>query len=231
MIKAIETEYNGYKFRSRLEARWAVFFDALHIKYRYEDEGYEIGQTYGDHAPFYLPDFYLPDLDIYAEVKGSNEQLESDSDKLGDAIDYCSTPMSEKGLIILGQIPYFEDIEAFPYFDFLYWYKGVCSGKCLFSIGSDGGKLEHNGFYGSKEPTKNWHLFNIHDGLDVGAPIPSSVSTIPKWQHLGLSLIADRRFFEPLHYALRKARQARFEHGEKPCFNTPSKVSEDEIPF
>ena len=24
-IKAIETEYNGYKFRSRLEARWARF--------------------------------------------------------------------------------------------------------------------------------------------------------------------------------------------------------------
>ena len=28
-IKAIETSYKGYLFRSRLEARWAVFFDAL----------------------------------------------------------------------------------------------------------------------------------------------------------------------------------------------------------
>ena len=26
-IKAIETYYKGYRFRSRLEARWAVFFD------------------------------------------------------------------------------------------------------------------------------------------------------------------------------------------------------------
>ena len=25
--------YNGYKFRSRLEAKWAVFFDAVGIKY------------------------------------------------------------------------------------------------------------------------------------------------------------------------------------------------------
>jgi hypothetical protein len=25
--KAIETHYKGYRFRSRLEARWAVFFD------------------------------------------------------------------------------------------------------------------------------------------------------------------------------------------------------------
>ena len=32
-MKAIETEYNGYRFRSRLEARWAVFFDALGIEY------------------------------------------------------------------------------------------------------------------------------------------------------------------------------------------------------
>lgn len=28
-IKAIETEYDGHKFRSRLEARWAVFFNAI----------------------------------------------------------------------------------------------------------------------------------------------------------------------------------------------------------
>ena len=31
MIKAIQTEYNGIKFRSRLEARWAVFFDAVGV--------------------------------------------------------------------------------------------------------------------------------------------------------------------------------------------------------
>jgi hypothetical protein len=27
MIKAIETRYKGYRFRSRLEARWAVRFE------------------------------------------------------------------------------------------------------------------------------------------------------------------------------------------------------------
>ena len=35
-IKPIETIYKGYRFRSRLEARWAVFFDALGIEYEYE---------------------------------------------------------------------------------------------------------------------------------------------------------------------------------------------------
>ena len=28
LIRPIETEYRGYRFRSRFEARWAVFFDA-----------------------------------------------------------------------------------------------------------------------------------------------------------------------------------------------------------
>jgi hypothetical protein len=53
-IKAIETLYNGHRFRSRLEARWAVFMDCLGIKYQYEPEGYTDGKTK------YLCDFYLP---------------------------------------------------------------------------------------------------------------------------------------------------------------------------
>ena len=36
-IKAIETYYKGYRFRSRLEARWAVFFDAAGINLNTEN--------------------------------------------------------------------------------------------------------------------------------------------------------------------------------------------------
>src|SRR5579875_627100 len=64
MIKAIETVYNGYRFRSRIEARWAVFFDTLGIRYEYEKEGYQV-----DHIR-YLPDFWLPDLQYWIEIKG-----------------------------------------------------------------------------------------------------------------------------------------------------------------
>lgn len=53
-MKAIETKYKGYRFRSRLEARWAVFFDALGIKWQYEPEGFMVD----DETP-YLPDFYV----------------------------------------------------------------------------------------------------------------------------------------------------------------------------
>ena len=37
-LKPIPTVYKGYRFRSRLEARWAVFFDACGAKWEYEPE-------------------------------------------------------------------------------------------------------------------------------------------------------------------------------------------------
>ncbi|MBE6893531.1 MAG: hypothetical protein E7482_05915 [Ruminococcaceae bacterium] len=63
-INAIETRYNGYKFRSRLEAKWAVFFDSIGLDYEYEVEGFEMDNIR------YLPDFYIPSLDRWFEVKG-----------------------------------------------------------------------------------------------------------------------------------------------------------------
>ena len=62
-MKAIETRYNGWFFRSRLEARWAVYFDSIGIKYEYEPEGYELP------SGWYLPDFWLPQVRMFAEVK------------------------------------------------------------------------------------------------------------------------------------------------------------------
>lgn len=63
MIRAIETQYKGYKFRSRLEARWAVYFDHVGIKWEYEIEGYDLDGVR------YLPDFWLPLYRLWAEVK------------------------------------------------------------------------------------------------------------------------------------------------------------------
>lgn len=79
MIHAIETTYNGRRFRSRLEARWAVFFDALRTHYVYEPEGYDLKgsgwvRTDGP-GLLYLPDFWLTDLRIYIEVKPSDGMM------------------------------------------------------------------------------------------------------------------------------------------------------------
>lgn len=66
MIKSIETHYCGYRFRSRLEARYAIFFNSLGIKWEYEFEGFVLPN--GD---CYLPDFYLPTFNggMFVEVK------------------------------------------------------------------------------------------------------------------------------------------------------------------
>lgn len=74
-IKAIQTEYAGCLFRSRLEARWAVFFDALGIEWQYEPQGFEFD------CGRYLPDFYLPRIigkstGAWVEVKGSGATID-----------------------------------------------------------------------------------------------------------------------------------------------------------
>jgi len=59
MIGAIETRYRGYRFRSRLEARWATFFDYLGCAWEYEKEGYVLPN--GDR---YLPDFWVSNVGL-----------------------------------------------------------------------------------------------------------------------------------------------------------------------
>ena len=71
MIKSIETYYKGYLCRSRTEARWMVAFDKIGIEFEYEPEGFDLGK-----AGKYLPDFYLPEFNSYAEVKGRTFTLE-----------------------------------------------------------------------------------------------------------------------------------------------------------
>jgi len=63
-MKALETEYNGVLFRSRLEARWAILFDLLKLKWVYEPECFVLSNNQK-----YTPDFYIEDFDLYIEIK------------------------------------------------------------------------------------------------------------------------------------------------------------------
>jgi hypothetical protein len=63
-VRALETNLWGYRFRSRLEARWAVYFDCLNVPWQYEHEGFLLPS-----GP-YLPDFFLPSFGLWFEVKG-----------------------------------------------------------------------------------------------------------------------------------------------------------------
>lgn len=72
-MQAIQTPYKGYRFRSRTEARWAVFFDAIGITWSYEVEGFNLSGTN------YLPDFWIEPWNSWVEIKGpapTDEEIE-----------------------------------------------------------------------------------------------------------------------------------------------------------
>lgn len=62
-IAAIPTVYRGRKYRSRLEARWAAFFDRLGIEHEYEP--FDLGK--------WSPDFLLPEWHALVEVKPTTD--------------------------------------------------------------------------------------------------------------------------------------------------------------
>lgn len=75
--KSIETKFGGIIYRSRLEARWAVFFAELRIPFLYEPEGYSFNGV------GYLPDFFLTDQDCFIEIKPATPNKE-ESEKAGN---------------------------------------------------------------------------------------------------------------------------------------------------
>jgi hypothetical protein len=126
-LKPIETVYNGYRFRSRLEARWAVYFDTLGIEYEYEKEGFDLGE----HG-WYLPDFWLPQVSMWAEVKGKEftEEELIKAKKLASASHY--PVMKLKGIpeckSYNGYIPFSnDDFLEFPFYISIWVHNhGVC---------------------------------------------------------------------------------------------------------
>ena len=93
---SLETVYAGKLFRSRLEARWAVFMDAAGIEWIYEATWLE--------TPFgnWLPDFQLTD-GRWVEVKGRlspNEHLRLLL--LAQAVGGCEVGQDT---VVLGHLP------------------------------------------------------------------------------------------------------------------------------
>ncbi|GMU51013.1 MAG: hypothetical protein AMXMBFR33_01590 [Candidatus Xenobia bacterium] len=198
-IQPVETEYNGYRFRSRLEARWAVFFDTLGIRYQYEPEGFVI-DAYEDEKPRkYLPDFYIPTTKTWVEVKGEEQRL--DYQLLFDLVEYgghlpdvADGYRSLRGLLVLGPIPSTKPErggqEQLPIHPLVQHHKGVLHSKIYFVQGG---------------------MVLQSDGYPCGGARDLAV----------YELIGDQEYCEvPMSSAVRdaysKARKARFEHGETP---------------
>lgn len=173
-IKPIETIYKGYRFRSRLEARWAVFFDELGVDYEYELEGYEL-----EDGTRYLPDFYIPKEKLFVEIKGEypNQKYKNILVNFTESID--------KALLLICGTPGKQTMELYCYDS-----KGFSSG------GVGWNDLPINFQYMIKSQ-RTYSTLNYEHSLD---------DFLQK-------TITD----EPIYrYALDRARQARFEHGESP---------------
>lgn len=118
-MKAIETVYRGIKFRSKLEAQWAVFFDQCGVEWEYEPEGYDLGD-----GVWYLPDFVLHNVgycrgadengDLWVEVKGKfthEDFVKIDHWNYGDYETREKNRSDEgylrmlKGILVVGQMP------------------------------------------------------------------------------------------------------------------------------
>lgn len=66
-MQPISTNFAGVEHRSRNEARWAAFLRYLNIPHIYEVEGWHAFVA-GKAEP-YLPDFLLPRLNLWLEIK------------------------------------------------------------------------------------------------------------------------------------------------------------------
>ena len=93
-IKAIETRYKGCRFRSRLEARWAVFLDAMGIDWQYEPQGYVV-----DGTP-YLPDFFVPAWGWFIEIKPTWEAVNDADMKIHSLVVGTQRPL----LLVVGSV-------------------------------------------------------------------------------------------------------------------------------
>ena len=101
----IKTVYNGYLFKSKLEAKWAVFFDRIGIGYQYEPEAFAV------EGGWYTPDFYLPDVylrsneesGVYIEVKPTQWRYNNTTKEYVEKI---TKAMSGATLILFNGEPY-----------------------------------------------------------------------------------------------------------------------------
>ena len=214
-IRPIETEYNGYRFRSRLEARWAVFFDALGVDYEYEPEGFEM-----DDGTRYLPDFYLPNIDggVYVEVKGLMD--DDDRRKMETFCKHSDTP-----LYVVGGIPTQDDLDCNDIYSYAeryeecFWYRRGKFGDWpyLFCVCPACGKvgIEFDGrgwrVCGDHHADKNLDAETYKD--DKGVTRRFVHPEVKGWRtdDKGYSWNQER-----IVNSYKVARQARFEHGETP---------------
>lgn len=215
MIKAIQTRYKGCHFRSRLEARWAVFFDTLGIEWAYEEEGFEkeniegfFDKGSGEWKTIcvgrerYLPDFRIGEKGsgLYVEVKGDKSQLINKSNELNELHDFDGIlPRFQdslgkcRGLLLLGDIP--EPKQMITLHPIMQHRKGVFRSYAVFNYGC------------------RFLVLNVIDDSFLSKTLSIEPEYEAKWDNTHLQIDIGK-YYKKIDDAYRAARSARFEHGE-----------------
>jgi hypothetical protein len=109
-VVGVPVIYEGVTYRSKVEARWAVFFDTLGIVHEYE-RSVRMPPSPGDPYSGYEihPDFWLSDSGVWAEVK-SNEFSDEARDRVHDLV--CETYRPCVMLIGTPKLKHYEIIES-----------------------------------------------------------------------------------------------------------------------
>jgi len=201
-----------------LEARWAVFFDYLNVKWQYEP--CTISAYSGDGTEtLYIPDFYLPDAHyvgcdgdnnqgLFVEVKGRFSQ--SDFSKLETLIDFRASELSQ-GLLVLGEIPDSHGkTDGLWHHLWLRWQEGVDTEYRYMMISPATKTMRIKAF--------EWMRIDapIFGGTDLSpdakyAYILAVVDNNPQW--LSWDYYYATQYQIPIRDAYAAARSARFEHG------------------
>jgi hypothetical protein len=104
-IEALPTWYADTVFRSALEASWAATLDSLRIAWEYEPETITLPS-----GAVYIPDFRLPDIGAWLEVKGPGVPRIEKAHELGatracTCTGTCSCAWPGGELVLIGHIP------------------------------------------------------------------------------------------------------------------------------
>lgn len=201
-MKAIETQYKGYRFRSRLEARWAVFFDALGLSWEYEPEGFELPD-----GTRYLPDFRVtsPQGVIYwYEVKPDGVDSDEKFTKFLGAINGEDEGECVYGFLLSG--------DPMSFLESCTKNGGVCPRCGKVSREFEYGTYEH----GASEVGIGCEPcdFNTPGGGDNDE---EPGVTVPSTPHKGMLLVSSDDFIRHTKIVMAAAslaRSARFEFGE-----------------
>ena len=204
-IKAIQTQYKGYHFRSRLEARWAVFFDALGLEWQYEPEGFDLGD-----GVYYLPDFKVTNKDgsyAWYEVKGDNIIDCEKFAKFKDMVDSAAKDIRDPMAVMLSGDPYTYVLKNDSKF------VAVCP-RCGLLHDSWG----YEWFYerGDRRAIFGCHQCDGHTPCGIGDEESGLLCLVTPYKgmlHVNLEDL-HWHYLPKIEAACIAARSARFEHGE-----------------